>query len=109
MNTKNSLAVFLISVFLCLLQSCSGGSNESKSNQDFVSQEAQLFFKVLKSSNSKVEDKQGNEIPAEKITIERTWNGNICKTILKNTSDENLYPKDVILFNIPKHGFNPDA
>lgn len=109
MNTKNSLAVLLISVFLCLLQSCSGGSNESKTNKGFVSQEAQQFFELLKSSNSKVEDKQGNEIPPEKIEIEREWNGNICKTLLRNTSDEILYPKDVILFNIPKHGLNPDS
>jgi alpha-galactosidase len=109
MKTINLNLMLFTLVTLCLMQGCSGGSNDSKLDPNAESQEAQQFFELLENSNSKVEDGQGNEISAKQISVERTWNGNICKISLKNTSNEVLYPKDVILFNIPKHGLNPDS
>ena len=109
MKTINLIAGLFIAVSLCLIQGCSIGSKDSKIAQKLEFQQSQQFSDLLKSSKSVIEDRNGNVIHSDQYQIEKTWNGNVCTTILTNISTNPIYPKDVILFNIDKHGLNPDS
>ena len=73
------------------------------------SQEVEAFFQLLKGSNSEAEDKDGNLISAGQLSINRIWNENICRTTVKNVGKTSVFPSDIILFDIAKHGLLPES
>lgn len=87
-------------IVMAVIASC--GNKKSASHSE-------IFFQILKNSSSKVEDTQGKVIPNNQLAIERKWEGNICKTTLKNIGNALLYPSNIILFDLPKHGLNPES
>lgn len=98
---KNNRFYFLILlIVMAVIASC---GNKKPAGQ------AEVFFKLLKNSSSKVEDTQGKDIPANQLAIERKWEGNICKTKIKNIGNAPLYPSNIILFDLPEHGLNPES
>ena len=72
-----------------------------------VANQAEVFFQLLQNSPSKVEDVQGNLIPADQLLVERKWEGNTCKTTVRNIGNTTLKPANIILFDLPEHGLNP--
>ncbi|MDO6605646.1 glycoside hydrolase family 36 protein [Arenibacter palladensis] len=107
MKVVNLFTVFFLAIALCSVQACKEGGQKKKGQRS--SEEAQIFIDGFKKSNFKVKDREGNEISSDKIKFEREWKGNICKSKLTNTSDDILFPKDVILFEFQDHGLDPES
>jgi len=70
---------------------------------------SEAFIQLLKSSPSKVEDVQGNMISATQLVVQRKWETNICKTTVRNIGNTPLHPANIILFDLPEQGLNPDS
>jgi len=108
---KNLKFYFPILLFVTIIiVSC--GNKKSNSLAEValsLSPEIEAFFQLLKKSQSKAEDADGNVIPADHLVIERQWNGHICKTTLKNIGNTLLQPSSIILFDIPAHGLAPQS
>ncbi|WP_281613657.1 glycoside hydrolase family 36 protein [Flammeovirga sp. SubArs3] len=102
---------FLCFVFITLIIAGCSNTKSIKEQNDVVntSPKAIKFRELLENSPSVIEDKEGKIIDAKNYTIQRTWEGNVCKTVLKNTGNENIFPKEVILFSLNKHGINPNS
>ena len=71
--------------------------------------QAEAFIQLLQNSPSKAEDARGNVIPADQLLVERKWEGNTCQTTVKNIGDQALHPANIILFDLPEHGLNPQS
>ncbi len=67
------------------------------------------FFPLLQKSPSKAEDAKGNILPDNLLLLDKQWNGNICKTTVKNIGNVPLYPSNIILFDLSDHGLNPES
>lgn len=91
------------------LLACSTPGNHNKKTSIERFQVSRDFFTILKSSPYYVEDENGNEIDSEKYALIKNWDGNICRTELRNVSSEAIYPRDIILFNINRHGLDPQS
>ncbi|MBB3696524.1 alpha-galactosidase [Flammeovirga yaeyamensis] len=104
------LKLLSIAFTALLIASC---GNTSKVNDQSVvvnnSAKAIKFRQLLEKSPSIIEDKEGTVISSDKYSLEKNWEGNICKTVLTNTSKEDIHPKDVMLFYVEKHGINSDS
>lgn len=83
-------------------------NGDAHSEFEIQSVEGKKFLAVLKNSNWKIEDLQGNLIDSELVQVEMEWKGNLCKTSITNTGDIPVQPKDIILFDISNHGLSPD-
>jgi alpha-galactosidase len=71
--------------------------------------QAEIFFHLLQQSPSEVEDAEGNVISPAQLVVDRKWEGNICKATVKNIGDEPLQLTNIILFDLPEHGLNPES
>ncbi|WP_052444369.1 glycoside hydrolase family 36 protein [Flammeovirga sp. OC4] len=107
MKLKNFL---LSAITIFLVWGC--GNTKLEGDQKFAinnSAKAKLFRERLEKSPSVLDDKDGNVIPSSDYKLSRKWEGNICKTVLTNTSDKVINPKEVIIFTLEEHGINPDS
>ena len=84
-------------------------TSDNERNISSLSPGIEAFNQLLKKSPSKTEDANGNVIPAENLVIERKWKGNICKTMVKNIGNTLLHVSNIILFDIPDHGLDPES
>ena len=98
---KNNL--FYLPIMLIVMSAITGCENKKPASQ------ADAFFQLLQNSPSKIEDAQGNIISTDQLIIERKWDGEICRTTVKNIGKSPLYPSNIILSNISEHGLNPDS
>lgn len=106
------LTSLLLSVLVTwLVMGCSNTSNTKAEKKVVVnnSPKAIQFRDLLEKSPSVLEDKDGNIIASDSYSLKKTWEGNICKTVLTNTSKEVINPKEVIIFALSKHGINPKS
>lgn len=111
---KSAIAVSLLAgVSLLALVACSKSNHKLESGQSsessVSSEEGQRFLSVLKNSDWVVEDLEGKALSTEEVQLDREWNGTHCKTTLTNTGDTPLRPKNIVLFEVPEHGFSPDT
>jgi alpha-galactosidase len=84
-------------------------TSDNERNISSLSPKIEDFYQLLIKSPSKAEDLDGNLIPAENLVIERKWNGYICKTAVKNRGKAPLHMSNIILFDIPAHGLDPES
>ncbi len=102
------LTIAIVSSFvLIIIQGCNNSNHPAGKPDNKMPDEAAAFFQLLKTAPSMAEDTSGKPIPTEQLKIERTWDGERCKTTIKNVGATALHPANIILFNISKHGLNP--
>jgi len=71
--------------------------------------QSKALYQLLQNSFSKVEDAHGNLISTDQLIVERKWEGNTCKTTVRNIGNAPLHPANIILFDLPEHGLNPKS
>lgn len=119
-STSNSINMnpiglkFIPLMLILFISSCTSKRNNHKVAESIqvsssLSPEVQTFFQLLKGSPSEAEDKNGNIITAGQLTINRIWNQNICRTTVKNVGKTSVFPSNIILFDIAKHGLPPES
>ena len=113
-SLKASTVKYYCLILILLTCSCtSSGRIEnvagSLNERPFFSQNGQVFFRLLKGSPAKAVDKEGNVISSKQLSIVRVWDQDLCRTTVKNVGQHSVFPSNIILFQMTKHGLPPDS
>ena len=84
-------------------------ASESPTSYSVSTESGKRFAHDFRKSSWLVEDRQGEVISPDSITVERVWNGNHCVATVKNTGTTTLRPASIILFNMSDHGLPAES